>query len=454
MRNLILMAAVVCSFAQPAAAQVKYSISDLGYLPGGVDTTAVGINNLGHIVGMAADANLRSVAFWYTGSMVSLGTLGGTTSKANGINDSDRIVGWAYTAAGVAHAFVYDAGSANPQMVDLHPLVGFGGRESRATSVNNNGQIVGITTMPGGNFHAFLLDGSTAQDLHSLVSFGGVESQPYGITDNGLIVGASSDAAGHLIAFLYNLNTSTLTNLGTLGGAQSGATAVNGSGTAVGFSEIAAGDSVGFQALPGTTLSAASSLGALGGTASAAFGINTAGQIVGSAEDAAGGSHAFFYSAGTGMRDLESLTPGISGWVLAYGTAINDSGTITGVGVHNGNSTSFLLQPLGCQDITSQVTVKRGGFVLNHKLNKFVQTVQVVSADPSLNLANGTLVLTNLSANATLANAPSSVCQPSPAAPNTGLSFNNASPQAASLTLQFSNPTNAGITYGVQVLVP
>ena len=110
--------------------------------------------------------------------------------------------------------------------------------------------------------------------------------------------------------------------------------------------------------------------------------------------------------------------------------------------------------PVGCRDITSQVTVTRSGFVYNRALAKFVQSVQVVSQNPSLSLTKGTLVLGSLSPGVTLANAASAVCPPSDPGPNTGLTFGAGNPQTAGLVLQFSDPTFASISYGVRVLVP
>ena len=51
--------------------------------------------------------------------MIDLGTLGGGSSYAYGVNDSGEIVGYSYLADGGQHAFLYDDGT----MLDLNSLI-------------------------------------------------------------------------------------------------------------------------------------------------------------------------------------------------------------------------------------------------------------------------------------------------------------------------------------------
>jgi probable HAF family extracellular repeat protein len=345
-RTLNIAIALVLSVASTAAAQVTYSVVDLGSL-GGYDTSALAINSAGHVVGGAMDGNGHYVAFLYITALQGLGTLGGVKSKANAINSSDRIVGNSSTANGNTHAFLYDASAPIPAMVDLHATIGFGGSFSSATSINTAGQIVGAADIANGTLHAFLLTGTTAVDLHPLISFGGPNSFAYAISNTGWIAGVSDDASGHSRAFLYNLTTSTLTDLGTLGGPDSGGMAVDASGSVVGNSSVDAttANAYAFHTSPTLPIAPSNSLGALGGTYSFAFGINSSGQIVGEADDAASLAHAFVDTPALGMRDLEDFIPAGSGWIFSAATAINDSGQIIGNGLHNGRSSAFLLVP-------------------------------------------------------------------------------------------------------------
>jgi probable HAF family extracellular repeat protein len=89
---------------------VTYSVTDLGTL-GGTTSFAYGINTGGTIVGQA-DTVSASHAFKYSGGvMTDLGTLGGTTSYASSINSGGTIVGDALTGGGLATPSATRAGS-------------------------------------------------------------------------------------------------------------------------------------------------------------------------------------------------------------------------------------------------------------------------------------------------------------------------------------------------------
>jgi probable HAF family extracellular repeat protein len=122
------------------------------------------INGLGHVVGVAGDGDPvhAFISRDPTLPATDLGTLdaaGLGITVADGINNYDRVVGW---AGGPdlprAHAFLYDG----TQMIDLNTDLWnpVGWELSVATTINDAGQIAGAGTMNGA-LHAFLLQPMT-----------------------------------------------------------------------------------------------------------------------------------------------------------------------------------------------------------------------------------------------------------------------------------------------------
>jgi len=149
---------------------------DLGTL-GGYSSGAEGINQAGQVVGWADTGGLVQHAFVFTpapgtdgyalsytdGVMSDLGTLGGTNSTAYAIDDSGQVVGESEIAGNAAyHAFVYADGS----MDDLGTL---GGTDSYATGISDSGQIVGMSQLPSGTWHPFIDVADQMIDLNQLL---------------------------------------------------------------------------------------------------------------------------------------------------------------------------------------------------------------------------------------------------------------------------------------------
>ena len=153
-------------------------------------------------------------------TITDLGSLGGTRTVADAINENGQITGQSYTAGDAeAHAFIYENGI----MRDIHTLEG--STFSEAFGINDNGEIVGSIYFPDlDEKRTFVFDGSIMHDLGVLGSESATIVKYLDINNSGHIVGTNND--GH--AFIYDGNTSI--DLGTLGGDTSSAVAINNAG--------------------------------------------------------------------------------------------------------------------------------------------------------------------------------------------------------------------------------
>jgi probable HAF family extracellular repeat protein len=278
---------------------------DLG---AGNDSCALGINNLGWIVGTASLSNARAF-FWDPASptpQILPNNLGGTQSWANKINDQGQVVGYAETSeAGYVHAFLSDW--TNRTMQDLNTL---GGNESWGNDINSLGQIVGTAQIDTGMQLAFLDPGNRV--LQNLETLDGDESAAMGINNQGQVVGWSTASDG-VYAFLRNILApgEPMQNLGILTGEYN-------------YSQ--------------------------------ALSINDRGEVVGECgyinmEGIVESRGAFLWTATKGMQDLNTLVVNLpTGFSLACAYGINRGGWIVGVAYTNDSQglhqRAFLLRPI------------------------------------------------------------------------------------------------------------
>lgn len=132
-------------------------VTAISTLPG----IAAAINNAGTVVGDYGQSGQNHAFSYQNGVFHDLGTLGGATSSAFGINTNGQIVGYSATKSGVVDVFLYQNGA----MSDLGHVTGNGHAVSTyAYGINDAGTIFG--------WHGaipFVYSGGQFQDLTNLV---------------------------------------------------------------------------------------------------------------------------------------------------------------------------------------------------------------------------------------------------------------------------------------------
>lgn len=307
----------------------RYSVTDLGTL-GGKSSTAHGLNNAGQVVGSSATPVFLRAFLWTSGRMRDLGGLEDGGSQAVAVNEAGQVVGDSR-----GRAFLWEDGAI--RNLTTAPTV----RSSYATHINDCGQVVGGVVIGDDMARAFLWERGKLRLLGTLP--GGRYSLGRAINNDGQVVGWGHNGEYwnnfHIPrAFLWD-EQQGMREIGTLGGSKSYdnsfAYDINNLGQVVGVSNQRAflwqdGKMKDLGTLPGYTRGRASA-------------INDRGQVVGGASDPYRSTPVLWQ--GGKIHDLNQLIPPDSGWVLGGAADINSSGQIVGVGHHHGVARAYLLTP-------------------------------------------------------------------------------------------------------------
>lgn len=332
----------------------RYTVTDLGVLPGDTESGVSALNSRGVAAGFSHGAVTRACVLG-DGQVTSLGVLPGE-SEARGINSQGELTGLAWLPTGT-HAFLYSGG----KMRDLGTLPGF--HDSAGAGINDRGEVV-VNAMsspmqpgrPQGRVFLYCQGRMTDIGLPPGCS----EGHAVGINHAGKIIGDCSLRR----PFLYDSRIGTMTLLPVpLPYRRGWVNHINDSGQVIG--DVSQPDGNCHAALwHGNQMT---DLGTpTGYSVSIGSGLNNRGEAVGHCfdegsvkaflRDHVGGKnplrryldrdmeHAFVYQGGK-MQDLNDLIPRDADWTLESARGINDRGQIVGQGLHGGQERAFLLTP-------------------------------------------------------------------------------------------------------------
>lgn len=202
MKQLFLFLCTSVFIATCALATQAATYTTIAY-PQANSTLANGLNDSDQIVGTYIDANNINHAFLYqNGSYSNLDPPNSDFAVANGINNAGVVVGGYAVPSqenGIERGFISQSGKL--KSID-YPDPQRGG--TALTAINNKNVMVGIYWFQNSQnetvTYGFIMIGTTFQQLHKP---GSVDTLPLGVNDAGEVTGWYNDTNGNLYGFVY-----------------------------------------------------------------------------------------------------------------------------------------------------------------------------------------------------------------------------------------------------------
>lgn len=265
MKTTILSLMVFASLTIATIAQTKYTVTDLGVLPGAVSSSAFGINDNGDITGTSSFTDRPTRAFLWSHGVITDISDGGTLNYAGDINNRKEVfldgnLGETIYQNGLFHSIFP---LSNQYFVAINNLGVVLGEDAAGgflltnnmveqrisfsnvvTSINDKNQLAGVYYGPGNVItHAALWQNPSSypQDLGTLGSTPNVTmSNAYAINNHGHVAGVSymgqywgSHWGAYRHGFLFH--DGVMHDLGTLGYNESFAYTMNDADTILGY---------------------------------------------------------------------------------------------------------------------------------------------------------------------------------------------------------------------------
>lgn len=334
MRKSVFCLLALLFISSAALGQASYTVIDLGTL-GGNDSYAFDVNDYGQVVGYSQRANgIRGPFLWQRNAMQDLGLIGEDRGIAWSINSSSDVVGHYHYSLSGQRSFKWS----NGQRTELRTAQQW--TSNYATSINDSGQVVGVLdgNILQNSVAPFLWVGNIAQQLPDLP--GSNNSTGHRINNQGIIVGTAYFPTTTRAYVIQNEVTTALPLLPDA--VSSYAVSINDQSTILGLCSFAPParnqPTIWINRVP-TALPRIPDK-----TDTEVNDINNSGAVVGYSVHS-GQKLAHIYEDGI-WRNLNTLIPPDSGWVLRNATAISDNGFVVGDGEHNGQVRAFLLVPV------------------------------------------------------------------------------------------------------------